>query len=370
MKDIKSLPPDKLEVEFKKAMAEKKRKEEEEKCILKLPDGSVHSQSLELAVTEGQTQSPSHTKLSLPLPTITEHSGPAGQTGAQLRLSAKRKGRTRTESENEGSLDGSKSRLGLKSPLRECKMPRNQSAPHFVLANRNMSTVFTPISRVGSTVGYSIGSGSNLQTETPGGSGNLKCTNIIVRPLSRKDIFYSRSIYSIDDEPEESLKGGLKSNRQSYISMQSGLRSNKQSFVSIHRGSLVNSHLALPAIAEKEDKEVVLVDNNRGIMEVLKEMMNFSLLSNPLFLLIGISNAFGMIGFYTPFVYLPSMAATFDDISVEDAAFLVSIIGISNTVGRVISGWISDFSWVNSLVVTNMAIILSAITVFLFPRSR
>merc|ERR550532_3662718 len=56
-----------------------------------------------------------------------------------------------------------------------------------------------------------------------------------------------------------------------------------------------------------------------------------------------------------------------DDISVEDAAFLVSIIGISNTLGRVISGWISDFSWVNSLVVTNSAILLSALTVFLFP---
>ena len=146
---------------------------------------------------------------------------------------------------------------------------------------------------------------------------------------------------------------------------------------------MVNSHLALPAIAEKDDREVVVVDTNKGIMEVLKEMMNFSLLANPMFLLIGISNAFGMIGFYTPFVYLPSMAATFirnvisrnqnsttvgqDDISVEDAAFLVSIIGISNTLGRVISGWISDFSWVNSLVVTNTAIILSALTVFLFP---
>ena len=136
-----------VQVYVKEEPHQEEEDEEEEKCILKLPDGSVHSQSLELAVTEGQTQSPSHTKLSLPLPTITEHSGPAGQTGAQLRLSAKRKGRTRTESENEGSLDGSKSRLGLKSPLRECKMPRNQSAPHFVLANRNMSTVFTPISR-------------------------------------------------------------------------------------------------------------------------------------------------------------------------------------------------------------------------------
>ena len=77
------------------------------------------------------------------------------------------------------------------------------------------------------------------------------------------------------------------------------------------RGSLVNSHLALPAIAEKADQDVVVVDTERGVLEVIKEMMNFSLLTNPLFLLIGISNAFGMIGFYTPFVYLPSMAAQF-----------------------------------------------------------
>ena len=33
MKNIKNLPPEQLEMEFKKAMAEKKRKEEEEKCL-------------------------------------------------------------------------------------------------------------------------------------------------------------------------------------------------------------------------------------------------------------------------------------------------------------------------------------------------
>ena len=132
---------------------QKGEEEEDEKCILKLPDGTLHSQSLELGVSESQQcQSPSPSKLPLPLPTITEqaaaeHNGAGSKNDSQLRLSSKRKGRNRTESENEGSLDGSKSRLGLKSPLRECKMPRNQSAPHFVLANRNMSTVFTPLSR-------------------------------------------------------------------------------------------------------------------------------------------------------------------------------------------------------------------------------
>ena len=155
------------------------------------------------------------------------------------------------------------------------------------------------------------------------------------------------------------------------------------------------------------DIRILTIDNlSGGMRAALKEMVNVKLLFDPIFFLIGISNAIGMIGFYTPFVYLPSMAAQYvilhnalkknhhqysliqDGISTEDAAFLVSVIGISNTVGRVLSGWISDFSWVwnkqkiyqqqrhiytyfvikvNSLVVTNCAIILSALTVFLFP---
>ena len=38
---------------------------------------------------------------------------------------------------------------------------------------------------------------------------------------------------------------------------------------------------------------------------------NDILLKDPIFLLIGISNVFGMMGFYTPFVYLPNMAAQY-----------------------------------------------------------
>ena len=41
---------------------------------------------------------------------------------------------------------------------------------------------------------------------------------------------------------------------------------------------------------------------------------------------VGTSNIFGMLGFYVPFVYLPNMAAL-RGISVEDANFLLSVIG-------------------------------------------
>lgn len=68
------------------------------------------------------------------------------KSGSVSRLSSKRR-RLRTESETDGSQDGSKTKLsGYLSPTR-VGMPRNASAPHFVLANRNTSSVFTPIAR-------------------------------------------------------------------------------------------------------------------------------------------------------------------------------------------------------------------------------
>jgi MCP family monocarboxylic acid transporter-like MFS transporter 14 len=44
-----------------------------------------------------------------------------------------------------------------------------------------------------------------------------------------------------------------------------------------------------------------------------------------------------MLGFYTPFVYLPNLAVM-NGVKVEDANFLISIIGISNTLGRILAG--------------------------------
>ena len=59
---------------------------------------------------------------------------------------------------------------------------------------------------------------------------------------------------------------------------------------------------------------------------MLKEKSNFALLTNPIFILLSLSNIFGMIGFDVPFVYLPNMAAL-RGVAVENANFLISIIG-------------------------------------------
>ena len=46
---------------------------------------------------------------------------------------------------------------------------------------------------------------------------------------------------------------------------------------------------------------------------------------------------------------------------------LLLLLGVSNTIGRVLAGWLSDFSWVDSLIVTNLAIFLSGVSVFVLP---
>lgn len=45
-----------------------------------------------------------------------------------------------------------------------------------------------------------------------------------------------------------------------------------------------------------------------SIKGTLSQMTDLSLLKDPVFLLIGIANVFGMLGFYTPYVYLPGAA--------------------------------------------------------------
>jgi predicted MFS family arabinose efflux permease len=39
-------------------------------------------------------------------------------------------------------------------------------------------------------------------------------------------------------------------------------------------------------------------------------------------------------------------------LSSSDASFLISIVGISNSVGRVLSGWLADLRWTSHLGIT------------------
>lgn len=54
-----------------------------------------------------------------------------------------------------------------------------------------------------------------------------------------------------------------------------------------------------------------------SINSVLSSMMDTSLLKDPVFMTIGISNVFGMAGLYVPFVYLVDFAKVSFDMSLK-----------------------------------------------------
>ena len=121
------------------------------------------------------------------------------------------------------------------------------------------------------------------------------------RPMSRADIFYTGSIRNLVEE--ETVEDGLKSNRQSFISLR------RRSSIVMPRNSLIG------VVKEEEEMEGKEEKDEQGIMAVLSSMTNFELLGDPKFLLICASNTFGFLGFYVPFVYLPSLAESQLDIS-------------------------------------------------------
>ncbi|XP_045199403.2 monocarboxylate transporter 12-like [Mercenaria mercenaria] len=98
----------------------------------------------------------------------------------------------------------------------------------------------------------------------------------------------------------------------------------------------------------------------------LKNMCDLSLLKDLIFLMFVISNFCTSIGFNMPFIFLTDRAVD-EGISEESAKWLVSAIGISNTVGRVLFGFLADRQGVNRLMLYNTALTICGVATALCP---
>ncbi|CAN7982454.1 unnamed protein product [Ixodes hexagonus] len=96
------------------------------------------------------------------------------------------------------------------------------------------------------------------------------------------------------------------------------------------------------------------------------QMLDVSLLTSPTFMTLAISGFLTLAGFFIPFMYIVDKAIL-SGISPDKAAFILSAIGITNTVGRVFSGWVSDRPQVNALCINNVALTVGGIATALCP---
>lgn len=95
--------------------------------------------------------------------------------------------------------------------------------------------------------------------------------------------------------------------------------------------------------------------------DTLREMLDLSLLNDPIFVVFTISNFCTSIGFSVPYVYIVAQAEK-RGIGKDYASYLLAVIGIANTVGRIILGYLSDKPWVNRLLVYNVCLTICGIS--------
>ncbi|KAK6168443.1 hypothetical protein SNE40_020974 [Patella caerulea] len=169
-----------------------------------------------------------------------------------------------------------------------------------------------------------------------------KIKDELARPMYRKDIFYSGSIMNIPQftRSQHDMKTYIKSVTSIPGDMVDGEVPESHSFLC----------KCLPPSAR----------------DAMEQMLNVSILKNVPFLLICFGNIMAMIGFYVPFVYVVDRAIGLG-IEPHKASFLLSIIGITNTIGRVLAGVLSDFTKGRSLLINNVFMLMCGISTLLCP---
>lgn len=140
-------------------------------------------------------------------------------------------------------------------------------------------------------------------------------------PLHRKDVFYSGSLYNIPLYQQ---------NRADYIT------SNMSIAHSLHQAKGTVS-------ADTQSTEGQT--RCQAFANSFKTLIDFSLLKDWAFVLFLVSNIFTNLGFNAPFLFIPDRALDYG-IKGNRAAFLVSIVGIANTIGRILFGYLADLKWI------------------------
>ncbi|VDM39492.1 unnamed protein product [Toxocara canis] len=206
------------------------------------------------------------------------------------------------------------------------------------------------------------------------------------RPMNRRDIFYQGSIKNLPEFVEEGRN--YRSYRESQISIpasvaaqavcslsQAGDIADIQSRIGGSRMSRMTGGLG-----PEEEELLEYYDDRQEIIELtlkckwiplsirnaLSEMMDVKLLKEPVMMLLCLSNLLGMLGFYVPFMFVIDMAVE-KGITKENASLLLSVIGITNTLGRIAFGWIADRGWVSALTINNASLISCGILTCICP---
>jgi hypothetical protein len=74
------------------------------------------------------------------------------------------------------------------------------------------------------------------------------------------------------------------------------------------------------------NSEEMLLGSKRSCWKSLRTTLKFSIFTNPLFLVVGITNLIACLGLFVPYFYLPNMVEE-KNFTKEESSFLISAMG-------------------------------------------
>ncbi|KAA0203882.1 hypothetical protein HAZT_HAZT009622 [Hyalella azteca] len=107
----------------------------------------------------------------------------------------------------------------------------------------------------------------------------------------------------------------------------------------------------------------------------LAKTFDFSLCTSPTFQVLASSGFLSLMSLFIPYAFLPAFInQRWEEFGFKDeeeaeqsSTFLMSLIGICNTIGRVICGWVADRPKVDAILVNNLALIIGGAVTILLP---
>jgi len=160
---------------------------------------------------------------------------------------------------------------------------------------------------------------------------STKSRDVGVRPLYRDDIFFGASLQKLPQYTSQNSLG--------YHMSVTRLPSKKDVLEEVHQ-------------------ECRLCPE--AVRRTVSTMLDMSLLRSPTFLLLAVSGFITMMGFYVPFMYVTDRAEL-SGMHSSMSVWLVSTIGITNTIGRIACGMVSSLPGVDALFINNAALTVGGI---------
>ncbi|XP_044259095.1 monocarboxylate transporter 8-like [Tribolium madens] len=163
------------------------------------------------------------------------------------------------------------------------------------------------------------------------------------RPMYRDDIFYTGSLYTLPPQVSQVSK----------INRMPQMKSLDYT-LSVTRAEVLK---------EGTEERLHWKCCPESVIRTLVTMLNFDLLKSPSFVCLVCSGFFTLLGMFVPFIYLIQRADE-NNISRDVSYHLFTALGISNALGRIISGIISSLPKAKPLIVSCISLFICGLSTF------